>query len=180
MNRRLWLVTCFLGLLSAPTVASAQPILERDPCGYASFPDKDKRDEYGKLARRLGESQPYGAVREEWRQVGKALRERMGDELFELWNDTYRVVMSSVRSPILDDVQVVLMDRCLSRIIRTPQKETEVIRADIEIMRALLALPNGEFERQFRARMKATTDALGSPYAASDTLRASLGLPLPN
>jgi hypothetical protein len=112
--------------------------------------------------------------------VARNLRERMSDELFELWNRTFVGAQNAVRSPILEDVQAALMDRCLNRLRRTPQQETDVIRADIELMRSLVALSDAEFQRQFRARMKTLADAFGTPYAAGDTLRANLGLPRPN
>jgi hypothetical protein len=104
----------------------------------------------------------------------------MSNELFELWNRTSVGAQNAVRSPILEDVQTALFDRCLNRLQKTPQKETDVLRADIEIMQSLLTLSDADFQRQFRARMKAITDALGTPYAAGDTLRANLGLPPPN
>lgn len=180
MARGSWLALFVVGLTFVPAVSAAQPILETDPCGYVSFSDKAKRDEYDKLASKLRESEPYKSTTEEWRSMAKSLRERISDELFGLWAGTYGAVQNSVRSPILEDVQTALMDRCLNRIRRTPQKETDVIRADIELMRSFLALSDAEFQRQFRARMKATADALGTAYAAGDTLRANLGLPRPN
>ena len=180
LMKHAWVACWLVSLTLAPSLGAAQPLLEMDPCGYASFPDKAKRDEYAALASRLSSSQPHRSVLEEWRTTAKALRTRMSDELFELWNATYGAVQGAVRSPMLDDVQAVLTERCLNRVRRTPQKETDVIRADIERMRSLLALSEAEFAKQFRARMKMTRDALGAPHAAGDTLRANLQLPTPN
>jgi hypothetical protein len=169
-----------LALALSPTASAAQPLFELDPCGYAAFTDKAMLKEYQTLASKLNDSEPHKSLVKEWQNVAKTLRERMGDELFSLWNDTYGAVQSSVRSPILDDVQTTLMERCLNRLRRTPQQATDVFRRDTEIMRSLLALPDAEFQKQFRARMKATSDALGTPYAAGVTLRANLGIPRPN
>jgi len=180
MARGSWLALFVAGLTFVPAVSAAQPILETDPCGYLSFPDKTKRDEYEKLASKVRESESYKSATEAWRSVGKSFRERMSDDLFELWSRTSVGAQNAVRSPILEDVQAALFDRCLNRLRRTPEQETDVIRADIKLMQSLLALPDAEFQRQFRARMKAMADALGTPYAAGDTLRANLGLPRPN
>ena len=105
---------------------------------------------------------------------------KVGNDLLLLWNDTYRQVQEAVLKPELVEVQVVLMDRCLSRIRQSPDAETENVRADIDYLRTLLALPDEEMAAKFKARLKVMLDAFGTPEAANQTLRINLGLPVPH
>jgi hypothetical protein len=178
MRVRLALSAVLLAFI--PALSAAQPILEMDPCGYAAFQDEAAYQEYRSLASMLNRAEGHIAVVEGWRKTGQAFRERLSSDLFGVWNETYSRVQSSVRSPLLVDVQKALTERCLNRIRETPHRETDVLRADTELMRSLMALSDVEFERQFRARMKAMFDLLGTAHAAGDTLRANLRLATPN
>jgi hypothetical protein len=181
MQRPSLLACLAIGLAFTPSTADAQYFQLDDPCAVASFPDEAKRDEYKQLQAKLSYSpQHSAALRERIELSGKFWALNVGNELRSLWNDAYRQVQEAVLAHEMAEVQVVLMDRCLNRLQQSPATETESVRADIEFLRALLALPDDAMAARFKARLRAMLDTFGTAEAANQTLRINLGLAVPH
>ena len=165
-------------LAFTPLSAGAQTF-QPDPCGVATFPDEAKGDEYRRLLTKLSYGPRHNAALREREELGRTfLARQVGNELFSLWNDANRQIQEAVHAPELEEAQVVLMDHCLDRLRQSPGSETNVVRAEVEYFRALLALSDAEMAARWKARLKAMLDAFGTPVAANQTLRIKLGLPV--
>ena len=167
-------------LTLVPSLANGQGLIEFNLCNLAWFSDERKHEEYRKLTDKLSLSPAYRDAQAERTKASQELRLRMSDELFELWARMQSAMANSVRSHAAAEAQVVLTDRCLDRLRREPQQEIDVTRTDTKAIRSLLALPDPEFDKQFRARIKRFQDSLGTPEAADQTIRINLGLPVPH
>src|SRR5262245_42336841 len=181
MTHRFALAGVTVLLAFTASTADAQYFQLDDPCLVASFPDDAKRDEYRLLQAKLSYSPRHSAaLRERIELSDKLWARNAGNELHALLNDMYGQVQEAVLAPELTEAQVALMDRCLNRLRHSPASETESVRADIEFLRTLLALPDDPMKVRFKARLKAMLDTFGTPEAANQTLRITLGLPVPH
>ena len=179
MNR-LSIVACLTLVAVMASQAGAQPF-HLDPCRVATFPDVAKRDEYRSWQAKLNYSpQHRAAVRERTELSSRLWSRTAGSALRSRFNDAYRQVQEAVLDPELAEVQAVLMDTCFERLRQSPGTETEQVRADVQFLRMLLALPDGELEVRFNAHVKAWLDAYGTPASANQTLRIHAGLPVPH
>jgi hypothetical protein len=168
-----------LGTLHLAAVSS-QSAIEFNLCDLVWFADETPRGEYQQLVRKLGLSPDYRAAIDEQQKARQQLAQRLPDELAALWKRVQADIADAVRSEEAAETQEVLADHCLTRLRRDPYQHIQAVRTDTAATRSLLAAPDSTFQRDFRIKLDARQNALGSPAALNQAIRIQLGLPVPH